>query len=291
MPLTAFRIDAAERLLRLALHQGGGDAPRHPAATRSADARQQAQHVVLGNRDPGGECRQADVDHLGIGPHQVRQQARHQCAAHRREERIFAAGRTGCCRFVVDPRHHAANVQLGLGVGDVDPGQHVEPRSRRLGVILAGDADVHDLFALLPQRTVQHRPELDRRVEDHAAAGPGQHRRHRGGGLEAARPGEDQTVPATLGARVDQQRRLAAHAPGGLVARIEPHPGNAAVLIDAISLADDDAAIDGVRSAEQISRIGDRPPSRMAVVVGHAAFDGPHRAARPRCQSAPAAVA
>jgi hypothetical protein len=150
---------------------------------------------------------------------------------------------------------------------------------------------VHDLFALAPQGVVQHRPEFDRRVEDHAAADPCQDRRDRGCCLEAARPGKYEAVPAALATRVDQQRRLAAHAPCALVTGVEPHPGNAAILIDAISFADDDAAIDRMKSAEQLSRIGHRSPLRMAVVVCHAPFDGPHSAARLRSQSAPAAVA
>lgn len=103
--------------------------------------------------------RASDVARFEIGPYQVRQEARHQRAAHRREERIFAAAGTGRRRFVLNPRRDATDVQLGLGVGDADRGQHVKAGGTR-GFVVAGDADVHDLFALLPQGIVEHRPEL-----------------------------------------------------------------------------------------------------------------------------------
>ena len=166
-------------------------------------------------------------------------------------------------------------MQFGLGVRDVDPGEDVETGDRRFAAILVGDADMDDAFALAPQGGIQHRAELGRGIEDHAAAGPGESGRDGGRRLEAAGACEDEAVPAAVGAGIDQERRLAAHAPAALVGRIEGDAGNALVVIDAVRLANGDAAMDRVRSGEQLFGIAERSPLAVAVVVGDAALDGP----------------
>ena len=146
-------------------------------------------------------------------------------------------------------------------------------------------------FALAPQGGIQHRAELGRGIEDHAAAGPGESGRDGGRRLEAAGACEDEAVPAAVGAGIDQERRLAAHAPAALVGRIEGDAGNALVVIDAVRLANGDAAMDRVRPGEQFFGIAEGSPLAVAVIVGDAAFDRPHRTDRPCCQPAPAAIA
>ena len=65
-------------------------------------------------------------------------------------------------------------MQFGLGMRDVDPSEDVETGDRRFATILVGDADMDHALALAPQGGIQHRAELGRGIEDHAAAGPGE---------------------------------------------------------------------------------------------------------------------
>ena len=164
-------------------------------------------------------------------------------------------------------------MQFGLGVGDVDPGEDVEAGDRRFAVIVVGNADMDHPFALAPQGGIQHRSELGRGIEDHAAAGPGQSGRDGGRRLEPAGACEDEAVSAAVGAGIDEERRLAAHAPAALVGRIEGDAGNALVVIDAVRLANGDAAMDRVRPGEEFFGIAERSPLAVAVIVGDAALD------------------
>jgi len=149
---------------------------------------------------------------------------------------------------------------------------------------------MNDALALATQGGIQHRAELGRGIEDHAAAGPGENGRDGGRRLEAAGAREDQAVPAAVGAGIDQERGLAAHAPAPLVGGTEGDAGDGLIVIDAVRLADDDAAMDRVRPREQLFGVGERSPLAVAVVVSRAALDRAHSAALPRRQFARAAI-
>ena len=97
-------------------------------------------------------------------------------------------------------------------------------------------------------------------------------------------------MPAAAGAGIDQERRLAAHAPAALVGRIEGDAGNGLVVIDAVRLANGDAAVNRVRPGDQLFGVAERSPLAVAVIVGDAALDGPENGLS-RPQAALAAVA
>ena len=129
----------------------------------------------------------------------------------------------------------------------------------------------HGLLAM----ALHHRPHLARGVQDDSRAGPGQQGGDAGGGcLEAAGAGEDEGVGGRRAAGVDEQRRLAAHAPGAPVRGIEGAALGGAVLVHAVRLADDEAAIGRVRSREQLQRAGHGEPVGVTEVIGAAAQQG-----------------
>ena len=124
--------------------------------------------------------------------------------------------------------------------------------------------------SVAPAKILDHGADLAGGIEHHGGAGPGQHGGHAdGGGLEAAGAGEDQGMGGAGAAGIDQQRRGAALAPAGFVRRVA---GAAAdpVLVDAVSLADDDAAKGFVRSGEQAARLAHGEPIGVAEIIGPA---------------------
>ena len=83
---------------------------------------------------------------------------------------------------------------------------------------------------------------------------------------------------------VDQQRRLPALPPSCGIARIE-RAVRARVLVNAIRLADDDAARLRAAAVEERARLGDRHPVGMPEVIGRSALDGSGRSRRIRAGS------
>ena len=74
----------------------------------------------------------------------MREQTGDERSAHRGEKGILAApwpGRPRRGGLVVNPRHRAAEMQFGLGMGDIDPAEDIEAGDIRLAAILAGNAD------------------------------------------------------------------------------------------------------------------------------------------------------
>ncbi len=169
--------------------------------------------------------------------------------------------------LAADPAHHGIDVGLRGGGGGVDPVQHVEAGAGHERV--EGDDLVAErLLAVVPQ----HRSHLAGGVEHDDGAGPGEQGGDAGArGLEAARAGEHQGVGGGRLARVDQQRRLAASPPAGLVGGIERDAFGGAVLVDAVGLADHQAAIGRVRTGEALAGLVHGEPVGMAEIVGAAA--------------------
>ena len=153
---------------------------------------------------------------------------------------------------------------LGQRGGDVDPVQHVEAGGAGGGRIQGDDGVPHGLAAVRRY----HRADLLRGVEHDGGAGPAQQGGDADrGGLVPAGAGQHEGVGGTGAARVDQQRRGAAAAPAGPGGRIEGDTGDA-VLVDAVGLADDDAAIGGIRAGEQALRVAHGQPGGVAEIVG-----------------------
>jgi hypothetical protein len=121
-----------------------------------------------------------------------------------------------------------------------NPREHVVARHRDRQARI-GDADVEHLFALPAQRLIEHEAELGGGIENHARPSPGQDFRDGFTRLAPARSIEDSAVSAT-GARVDEERGFAAEAPCARVGGIKGLAASAAVQVDAVGLADHEAA-------------------------------------------------
>ena len=168
--------------------------------------------------------------------------------------------------FAGDPADDGLDIGFGEGRARIDPVENIEGAGAGVVWIERHDAVTHALAS-----PVDHRPNLTRGIEHDGGAGPGQHRRHADrSGLEAAGARDDEGMRRPRAAGIDQQRRAAALSPGTLVRRIEGARRHA-VLVDAVSLADDDTAKFRVRSREKLFGFFHRQPIGMAVIVGRGA--------------------
>ena len=105
-------------------------------------------------------------------------------------------------------------------------------------------------------------------IEHHGCAAPGEHGGDAdGGGLEPAGSTEDQGMGGSAAARIDQQRRGAALAPGASVCWIEGAACDA-IPIDPVGLTDNDAAMGLIRTGEQPAGVADGEPIGVAEIVG-----------------------
>ena len=262
-------VDAGIGLLDRTL-EGAREVARQRAVRVLADGAEQLAHLVLWRHDAAA---QGAERLLGGGqvrvPQHVGEQAGDEAAPAFAEE--LGAGRAGQPRLAADPADDGVHLAFGERRGGVDPVQGVEAPGRGVGGV-EGD----NLVAEVPLPVASHhRPHLARGVEHDGGAGPGEQGGDAGrGGLKAARPGEDEGVGGGRAARVDEQRRLAAHAPGAPVGGVEGAALGGAVLVHAVRLADDQAAIGGVRPREQLTGTVHAEPVGVAEVVGAAAQQG-----------------
>ncbi len=202
------------------------------------------------------------------GPKDVGEDTGDQALAHFAEE-LGPAFLDAARRLAGEPSGDGFDIGLCLGRRGVDPIEGVEGAGIRIGGVQGDDPLAHYAFPI----GGHHRADLARRIEDHGRRGPGQKRRNADrGGLEAARAGEHQRVCRARAARIDQQGRGSALAPGALVAGVEGNarPSQAScrpVLIDPIGLAHHDAAEGRVGAREEDAGGLHIKPVGMTVIV------------------------
>jgi hypothetical protein len=168
----------------------------------------------------------------------------------------------------------------------IDPVERVEATP---GGRLRRRVERDDALAELSGTTgADHGSDLAGGIKHDGGAGPGEQGRDADrGGLEAAGAGEHERVGGAGAAGVDQERGRAARAPGGGVGGIERALARGAIEIDAVGLADDDAAMARIGAGEEAAGVLHREPVGVAMVVRARALQRAVRATGPPARAEP----